>query len=103
MKADILFKVKKSDEVWYMCDIKSGYCSCPVGTNCSPCKHKFAVSKHFKEANFTVAPSHNARQRALYHYTALGKTLSPNMCRISGDDCSIEDFERFINDHILNV
>ena len=93
-----LVQSEKSDEVWYMCDMKSGYCSCPVGTNCSPCKHKFAVSKHFKEANFTVAPSHDARQRALYHYVALGKTLSPHMYRISGDDCSIEDIERFIND-----
>ena len=85
-----------------MCDMKSGYCSCPVGTNCSPCKHKFAVSKHFKEANFTVAPSLNARQRALYQYVALGKTLSPHMYRISGDDCSIEDIELFINEKFPN-
>ena len=41
---------------------------------------------------------HNIGIGALYHYVALGKTLSPHIYRISGDDCSIEDIERFIND-----
>ena len=78
---------------------KSGYCTCPVGGNCSPCKHKSAVSKHFQEAHFTVAPSHDSRQRALYHYIALGKTLPAHMYRSSGDDCSVEDIEHFIKEN----
>ena len=41
---------------------------------------------------------HNIGIGALYHYVALGKTLSPHIYKISGDDCSIEDIERFIND-----
>ena len=54
-------------------------------------EHKSAVSKHVKEAHFTVAPSHDSRQRALYHYIALGKTLPAHMYRNSEDECPVED------------
>ena len=84
-----------------MCDVKSGYCTCPVGGNCSPCKHKSAVSKHFKEAHFTIAASHDSRQRALYHFIALGKTLPAHMYRNIGDDCSVEDIEHFIQEKLF--
>ena len=95
-----LVESETTDDKWYMCDMKSGYCTCPVGGNCSPCKHKSAVSKHFQEAHFTVAPSHDSRQRALYHYIALGKTLPAHMYRSSGDDCSVEDIEHFIKEKL---
>ena len=53
----------KNDEVWYECDMKIRNCSCPFGTTCSPCKHEFAVSKHFNEAHFTVAFENFLRSR----------------------------------------
>ena len=39
---------------------------------------------------------HMTRQRALYHFIALGKTLPAHMYRNIGEDCSVEGIERFI-------
>ena len=63
-------------------------------------EHKSAVSKHVKEAHFTVAPSHDSRQRDLYHYIALMKTLPAHMYRNIKDDCLVEDIEHFIQEKL---
>ena len=92
-----LVESETTDDKWYMCDMKS---TCPIGGNCSPCKHKSAVSKHVKEAHFTVAPSHDSRKRDLYHYIALMKTLPAHMYRNIKDDCLVEDIEHFIQEKL---
>ena len=48
---------ENSKNTFYTCDMLSGYCSCPMGSTCAPCKHKSSVAKHFKIALFSVAPS----------------------------------------------
>ena len=63
-------------------------------------EHKSAVSKHVKEAHSTVAPSHDSRQRDLYHYIALMKTLPAHMYRNIKDDCLVEDIEHFIQEKL---
>ena len=47
-----LVQSEQSDEVWYMCDMRSGYCSCPVGTNCSPCKQQVCCVKALQRSKF---------------------------------------------------
>ena len=56
------------------------------------------MSKHVKEAHFTVAPSHDSRQRDLYHYIALMKTLPAH--RNINDDCLVEDIVHFIQEKL---
>ena len=58
VESDSKFMVEseKTKDTFYTCDMLSGYCSCPVGSTCAPCKYKSAVAKHFKIALFS-APS----------------------------------------------
>ena len=41
----------------------------------APCKHKFAVSKHFGISNFTTMPTYDANARKMYYFLATGKSL----------------------------
>ena len=74
----------------------SGYCSCPMGINCAPCKHKSAVAKHFKIALFSVAPSMDPKMRAMYHFIALGKVLPSHMYRNLGDCQNEPEIDSYI-------
>ena len=65
---------------WYTCNLLSGYCSCPVGITCAPCKHKAAVTRITGKAQFTQTPKNDPCQRAMYHYIAWGRTLEPHIC-----------------------
>ena len=81
----------------------SGYCTCPVGTNCAPCKHKSAVAKHFKEAHFTVTPINDPCQRAMYHYIAWGRTLEPSYYRNVGDCNSDPKVKEYITEKLTST
>ena len=72
----------------------------PVGSTCAPCKHKAAVATHFGRASFSVTPTADPCQRALYHFIALGKTMPAHCYRNTGDPSSEPDFEAFIKAHI---
>ena len=80
-EGNFLVQSETSEEVWYSVNMKSGFCTCPVGVNCAPCKHKNSVSTLFSIAEFSVAPDNDPCQRALYHYIAMGFTLPPHMYR----------------------
>ena len=85
---------------WYVCCMNTGYCQCPVGSTCAPCKHKAAVATHCGRASFSVTPTADPCQRALYHFIALGKTMPAHCYRNSGDPSSEPDVEAFIKAHI---
>ena len=44
------------------------------GMNCGPCVHKSAVAKYHNVSGFSVLPSMDPRNKALYHYIANGRT-----------------------------
>ena len=92
---------EKIKDKWYTCYMHTGYCSCPVGSTCAPCKHKSAVAKYTGKANFTVSPNNDPCQRALYHYIAWGRTLQPHMYRNINDPISEPQINEFIT-KILN-
>ena len=87
---------EKGENKFYTCDMMSGYCSCPMGINCAPCKHKSAVAKHFKIALFSVAPSMDPKMRAMYHFIALGKVLPSHMYRNLGDCQNEPEIDSYI-------
>ena len=76
---------------WYTCNMHTGYCSCPVGSTCAPCKHKSAVAKYTGKANFTVSPNYDP-----CHYIAWGRTLQPHMYRNINDPISEPQINEFI-------
>ena len=80
-EGNYLVQSEQSEEVWYSLNMKTGFCTCPVGVNCAPCKHKSSVSTLYNIAEFSVAPDTDPYQRALYHYIAMGSTLPAHMYR----------------------
>ena len=52
-----MIKSEVNEDNWHICNMKSGYCSCPTGNTCAPCRHKSAVSKHFNVSEFSSVPS----------------------------------------------
>lgn len=80
----------QNNEDWYLLDLLSGYCSCPVGKTCKPCKHKAAAAKFSGKAYFSVTPSNDPCMRALYHYVATGKTLPSYCYRNTGSPDSMQ-------------
>ena len=72
-----LVESEQTDDKWYMCDMKSGYCTCPVGGNCSPCKHKSAVSKHFKKPISQLHPHMTLVSALFTTLLLLGKHYLP--------------------------
>ena len=88
------------EDKWYMLDMRSGFCQCPAGTSCAPCKHKAAVADHFGKASFTVTPTSDPCQRALYHFIAMGRTMPAHYYRNNDDSTSIPDGQGYIEAHI---
>ena len=97
-----LVESEKTEDKWYVLDMNSGYCQCPVGSTCAPCKHKAAVAKHFGKASFSVTPTEDPCQRALYHFIALGRTLPSHCYRNNDEPNSKPKVEVFIQNHLSN-
>ena len=91
-----IIESETSEQKWYTCNMQTGYCTCPVGSTCAPCKHKSAVAKHTGKTYFSVTPSNDPCQRALYHYIAWGRTLEPHMYRNINDPVSEPKVAEFI-------
>ena len=90
----------QNNEDWYLLDLLSGYCSCPVGKTCKPCKHKAAAAKFSGKAYFSVTPSNDPCMRALYHYVATGKTLPSYCYRNTGSPDSNPRVDEFIEEMV---
>ena len=86
----------QNNEDWYLLDLLSGFCSCPVGKTCKPCKHKAAAAKFSGKAYFSVTPTNDPCMRALYHYVATGKTLPSYCYRSTGSPDSNPRVDEFI-------
>ena len=67
---NFMVQSESKPEVFFSVDMKSGFCSCPVGITCAPCKHKSSISKFYGVAEFSVVPQTDPCQRALYHFLA---------------------------------
>ena len=57
------------------------------------------MSKHFNIIEFSVVPTDDPYQCALYHYIAMGKTLEPHMYRKRGET-SVPDIKTFIENKL---
>ena len=86
-------------EVWYTCNMYSGYCQCMGGRNCGPCVHKSGIALHFKVAMFNVLPSMDPRSRALYHLIAVGQAQDAAWYRTSEDHTEVADVDQFVEDY----
>ena len=91
----------KYEDHWYTCNMKTGACTCANGFNCAPCHHKAAVATHFNTSEFSVVPTHDPCQQALYHFIAIGTTLEAHMYRKRDEDQSIPEIENFISEKLL--
>ena len=87
-----------TEDWWYILDLQSGYCACPVGRTCKPCKHKAAAAKYSGKAYFSVTPTNDPCMRALYHFVATGKTMPSYCYRNTGSPNSNPKVEEFINE-----
>ena len=91
-----LVESEKTVNKVYTCNMKSGFCTCPVGSTCAPCKHKAAVTKHTGKAQFSGTPKNDPSQRAMYHYIAWGRTLEPHMYRNINDPVTEPQIKDFV-------
>ena len=91
----------KYEDLWYTANMKTGACTCAKGINCAPCHHKSAISKHFNTAEFSVVPTHDPCQQAMYHFIATGTTLKAHMYRKREDDQSIPEIEKYISEKLM--
>ena len=81
--------------------MKNGACTRAKGINCAPCHHKSAVAKHFKTAEFSVVPTHDPCQQAMYLFIATGTPLKAHMYQKREDDQSVPEIEKFISEKLM--
>ena len=98
-----LVQSTKFENHWYTCNMKSGKCTCVKGINCAPCHHKSAVALHYNTAEFSVVPTHDPCQQAMYHYIATGTTLKAHMYRKRDDEQSIPEIEKYISEKLMRT
>ena len=67
---NFIVESEKNLDVFYHVNMISGFCECKAGFNRGPCKHKRAIAKYKRFAEFSVLPELDAKIRALYHYIA---------------------------------
>ena len=87
---------QSNPEVIYQVDMVSGFCDCKSGMNCGPCKHKDAISKYFKIAEFSVLPECDANMRAMYHYIAEGIVCDNTWYRDLETPSTVPDIASFV-------
>ena len=99
-EGDYLVESEKSDKQ-YKVSMLSGFCQCPAGSNCGPCKHKSAIAKFFGFAGFNAIPTNDPHMRALWHYIAVGQAQSAHMYRDDKDSDKNLDIEGFIESRLM--
>ena len=65
----------------YRVNMTTGFCQCPIGKTCGPCKHKTAIARFIGNAGFSVIPINDPNMKALWHYIAVGKIQPDYMYR----------------------
>ena len=88
------------ENIFYDCNMKTGFCSCGKGVNSAPCKHKSAVASLHQIAELSVAPNDDPCARALYHYIATGTTLPAHMYRERGSGQTLPEIEKYIDEKL---
>ena len=73
---NLLFEVaSESDpDKYYQVDMNTDMCSCLVGLTGAPCKHQFAVTKHFNVSSVNLFPLKDVSTRKLFFRIATGCT-----------------------------
>ena len=94
---------EKNPDLFYQVDMLSGFCECKAGANCGPCKHKDAVSKFFKIAEFSVLPNSDKNIRGLYHYIADGIVCTNSWYRDLNNPDQVDDVSTFVENRKSNV
>ena len=82
----MIFDVKPSSDTLkkdpshesYTVDVTAGWCSCPKGSDGSPCKHQFEAIKKYRVTSQNYLPLYSAEERKLYSIIARGKSLDPS-------------------------
>ena len=93
-----IVRSEKDPEIFYQVDMVSGYCECKAGHNCGPCKHKGAISKFRKLAEFSILPESDAKIRALYHFIANGSVCTNSWYRDLDNPLEEIDVSKFIDE-----
>ena len=101
-EGDYLVESEKSDKQ-YKVSMISGFCQCPAGSNCGPCKHKSAIAKFCGFAGFNAIPTNDPHMRALWHYIAVGQAQSAHMYRDDRDSDKNIDIEGFIESRLSEI
>ena len=92
-----------NSDVFYQVDMVSGFCECKAGKKCDPCKHKDAISKFFKVAEFSVLPDADTNIRGLYHYIAEGIVCNNAWYRDLDKPDQVTDVNTFVKNRQSNV
>lgn len=77
----------------------NGFCECPQGQNRGPCKHKQAVAKFHRVAEFSQLPYMDPNMRAAYHFIATGETLDGSWYRELDEPASNPNVAEFVQEH----
>ena len=94
-EGNYLVESEKGDSQ-YKVSMITGFCQCPVGKNCGPCKHKSAIAKCCGVAGFNAIPTTDPHMRALWHYIAVGQAQPASMYRDDTEADKNINVEEFI-------
>ena len=73
----LIYRVPSASVIgkYYDIDMSAAFCTCPVGTDGSPCKHQFAIFCKFNISSFNFLPYSRAEIRKLYVQVAQGSSM----------------------------
>ena len=93
--SEFVFMVEseKDSNVQYSVDMKSGICACKKGANKAPCKHKFAISKHYGVSQFFCLPENDIEAKKIYCTIAMGYSQPTSWYRGITDTGDCDDNE----------
>ena len=86
-------------ERMFLVNMNSGFCQCPLGRSCGPCKHKTAIARHRGFAGLSVVPKNDPRMRAFWHYIAIG-SIQPEWLYRDENDVKELNLKQFIEEKI---
>ena len=90
---------EQNKERMYLVNMNSGFCQCPLGRSCGPCKHKTAIARHRGFAGLSVVPKNDPRMRAFWHYIAIG-SIQPEWLYRDKNDLKELNLKQFIEEKI---